>query len=511
MRVDRVALRWRLRPRGALRMFRHGYQSWSASGGGPIEVPPDPSLAADAPGLARAMFHADPTPVAVGETRSELVTALADDHAEVVLGFAGGDGHDGTFRVRGAELLAEAYLGRAELAGGETRDLHAVVTYPGPAAAGLEHWATAIGSAAAARTSAPYQVGWCSWYHYFHHVTEEAFRANLARAGDWPFDVFQLDDGYQAQIGDWLDTSDAFPSTLDQLAGTVSQRGYTAGLWLAPFLVSPRSRVANDHPEWLLKRASGRPAVGNVNPAWGGDVWVLDTTRTDVLEHLERVARALVRMGWRYLKLDFTYAPALDGLWHDPRLTPAQRVRQSYDAIRRGAGPDTFLLGCGAPLGPCIGVVDGMRIGPDVAPRWEVAGSLPGYADTAPATVNAWRNTLARSFMHRRLWLNDPDCLMLRTEATQLTTAQIDAWADAVAASGGMAIVSDDLGVLGRRARRRLERLVTAGRAIDDAARHGNAPRCTDLLERWTPTALTCGGTTLTGDPASGHARLSIR
>ena len=78
----------------------------------------------------------------------------------------------------------------------------------------LETWAARVGAAGSARTSAPYQVGWCSWYHYFHGVTEQHLRSNLARAADWPFDVFQLDDGYQAAIGDWLDTNDKFPSDL---------------------------------------------------------------------------------------------------------------------------------------------------------------------------------------------------------------------------------------------------------------------------------------------------------
>jgi alpha-galactosidase len=268
--------------------------------------------------------------------------------------------------------------------------------------------------------------------------------------------------------------------------------------------------VARRHPDWFLRRPSGRPAVGNVNPPWGGEVWVLDTTRPDVLSHLRDLATTLAAMGWRYLKLDFTYAPSLDGEWHDPSLTPAQRVRQAYDAVRAGAGDETFLLGCGAPLGPCIGVVDGMRIGPDVAPTWEPASTLPGYGDTAPAAVNAWRNTLARSFMHRRLWLNDPDCLMLRTSGTKLTEVQVRAWADAVAVSGGMAIVSDDLSILGAAAAELLDDVLAVGRAVDDAAVARAAPACPDLMDRWTPTTLTGGGFTLTGDPVAGRAARTI-
>jgi alpha-galactosidase len=189
-----------------------------------------------------------------------------------------------------------------------------------------------------------------------------------------------------------------------------------------------------------------------------------------VLAHLEALAAELVAMGWTYLKLDFTYAPALDGDWDDVTLTPAQRVRQAYDAIRRGAG-GAFLLGCGAPLGPCVGVVDGMRIGPDVAPHWEPRASWPGYADTVPSTANALRNTVARQFMHRRLWLNDPDCLMLRTTATELTEAQITEWAMTVARSGGMAIVSDDLALLDANSRDLLNEVVALGRAADDRYR----------------------------------------
>lgn len=251
-----------------------------------------------------------------------------------------------------------------------------------------------------------------------------------------------------------------------------------------------------------MQRSTDRPLIGAVNPGWGGVTWVLDTTLPEVQAHLESVARTLVAMGWTYLKLDFTYAPSFDGLWHDPALTPAERVRAGYDAIRRGAGDDAFLLGCGAPQGPCIGVVDGMRIGPDVAPHWLPVEGTP-YPDTGPATVNAWRNTLARSFQHRRLWLNDPDCVMLRTTDTELSEAQIDTWAQAVALSGGMVLVSDDLALLPAATRARLDELLTIARAADAAAAAGTTPACPDLLDTWTPTTLE-SVTRLTADPTTG-------
>jgi alpha-galactosidase len=217
-------------------------------------------------------------------------------------------------------------------------------------------------------------------------------------------------------------------------------------------------------------------------------------------------------MGWRYLKLDFTYAAALGAPVprHDPRLTAAERVRAGYDAIRRGAGDDAFILGCGAPLGACIGVVDGMRIGPDVAPSWNVPAAAwhpAGYEDCEPATANALRNTLTRSFQHRRLWLNDPDCLMLRTSDTALTDAQLRTWAAAVAISGGMALLSDDLARLDPSARTLLDEVVAIGRAVDDDARAGTTPRCEDLFDSWSPGTLAARETRLVADAIGGTSQ----
>jgi 2-hydroxy-3-keto-5-methylthiopentenyl-1-phosphate phosphatase len=91
-----------------------------------------------------------------------------------------------------------------------------------------------------------------------------------------------------------------------------------------------------------------------------------------------------------------------------------------------------------------------MRIGPDVAPSWHVDQPvvIPGLGGTHPSTRNGVRNTLARAFMHRRLWLNDPDCLMVRATDTKLTRAEATTLAAAIAVTGGMVIFSDDVPVL---------------------------------------------------------------
>jgi hypothetical protein len=126
-------------------------------------------------------------------------------------------------------------------------------------------------------------------------------------------------------------------------------------------------------------------------------------------------------------------------------MTRGETLRRGLEAIRDGAGRDAFILGCGCPLGQAVGIVDGMRVGPDVAPYW--GSTSTGAGD--PSTVYALDAIIARSFMHRRLWLNDPDCLMLRATETRLSADERAALAAVIASSGGMLLISDDMALLG--------------------------------------------------------------
>jgi len=220
-------------------------------------------------------------------------------------------------------------------------------------------------------------TGWCSWYYYFTKVSEADVAENLTAASergvDWRY--FQVDGGYETAIGDWLPANSRFPGGLRGLAERMRKSGRVPGLWVAPFIGAWNSRLYREHSDWFISDDDGKPVKAGWNPNWGllGVYFGLDTTHPGVQQFLRELVSTIVHdFGFKYLKLDFTYGAALCGRVHDPTVSPAERLRLGHQIIREAAGDDVFILGCGCPLSPVLGLVDAMRIGPDVAPYWFV-------------------------------------------------------------------------------------------------------------------------------------------
>ena len=128
----------------------------------------------------------------------------------VLAGFIGAATSLSTLTIASPEkIMARAILDDVTLSPGASRELDPLLfaTADESAARLAARWADAAGRWMNARVSAPFQRGWCSWYHYFHAITEDALRANLksleAMRSDFPIDVVQLDDGFQSALGDW--------------------------------------------------------------------------------------------------------------------------------------------------------------------------------------------------------------------------------------------------------------------------------------------------------------------
>jgi alpha-galactosidase len=261
---------------------------------------------------------------------------------------------------------------------------------------------------------------WCSWYSLYNTINERVIDQVLHGLDGLPFDVIQIDDGWQISLGEW-EANNKFPSGMKTSADKIRATGRNAGIWLSPFITPQKSIFAREHQDWLLYDENEMPVYAGIG--WSGELNALDSSNPEVLEWLDKTIRKLVNWGYTYLKLDFLYAAALPGL--RKRDIPRESAyRQAMQVIRNAAGKDTYLLACGAPILPVLGICDGIRIGPDVAPFWE-SKPLSVWLNNPnhPGLKNGIRTSL------HRLWLKeiiniDPDVAYFRSRHNQLTSIQ---------------------------------------------------------------------------------------
>ncbi len=330
-------------------------------------------------------------------------------------------------------------------------------------------------------------VGWCSWYQYYSKVTSAQISENLHALkkvrGQLPLKKFQIDDGWQRQVGDWLSFRRTFPHGLAGLVKEIRLAGFHPGLWLAPFIVHPGSSLRRQHPDWLLRSAEGRLA-------YAGFVWntfnsALDLTNSKAQQYAVKVIQtAAAKWHFPYLKLDFLYAAALKGKYQDDTKTRAQVLRHGLEVIKKAAGKNVILLGCGAPLGSSIGIFPILRIGADVLESWysQYFGlkTIFRHEPHMPSARNSIQNILSRSFLHRKWWINDPDCLLVRP-TSQLTLTEVQSLATAIGMTGGSILLSDNLAALP------LDRVQLAASLLPPI---GKRPRVLDWFDAHSPTRV---------------------
>ncbi len=409
------------------RLFRLGYQSWSPSGTIFFKSLPERSLFSTVGIMSRGSSLWN---LKLSDSHREEWMAMFLDASEgrsMLIGFS-----DMTKRICGVDIVlkkqksglesAEAwdYAEKRILRKGEKIDGQELIILAG-------HWPEKLLNDyidyAASRNEIELKdktmKGWCSWYAYHDRISSRNILENTRRIAelncDHGLEYILVDDGWQSEVGDWMNHKASMEGGMETLCGSIRELGFKPALWIAPFLAARRSELFKHHPDWFIRDGKGRARYAGFNVIWKSRVYALDASNEDFLSWLRHVIETAVeKWGVELLKLDFLYAAVLDGYRSESDICGARALRKGLEAIRESAG-NIPLIGCGCPLGPAIGLVDVMRIGTDTGRRWRYPwiDRLMGLP-VMPSLYNNLKGTMTRFFLDGRWWKNDPDCLYLQ-------------------------------------------------------------------------------------------------
>lgn len=263
-------------------------------------------------------------------------------------------------------------------------------------------------------------IGWTSWYNYYTSISEKIIEDNLTAfaKNNIPIDIFQIDDGWQQAVGDWLNINSKFPNGLTPIVNKIHQQNCKAGLWLAPLTCEQNSFIVKEKPHWILKNEKGENLKIGFNPMWSYWFYALDIYNDEVRTYLKNVFNVILQ-DWKFdlVKLDFLYGNALI-----PRngKSRGQIMHETMQFLKACVG-DKMILGCGVPLSAAKNTTDYCRIGPDIHLHWDFSLLKWIRARERPSVLNAIHNTINRRQLSGKWFWNDPDVFLLRNTNNKLS------------------------------------------------------------------------------------------
>lgn len=324
--------------------------------------------------------------------------------------------------------------------------------------------------------SGPPALGWESWYYYATRISRGRLLENAQlleeRFGDRPgFDLVQIDDGWQEANGAWW-PRERFPDDFGELVEEIHRLDLRCGLWLAPFMVEPGAvGLGTDHEDWcVVDHETGARLLDRHGR------WALDASNPAVVDYLRDLGTQVGGWGIDMVKLDFLYLGAQEGARHDPAVTGTQALRRGLRAFVDPLGEEVYVLGCGAPMLPMVGICHANRIGHDLAVP--VLGRV--YGQPLRDDWTGWkgikaqaRQAATRWALHGRWFHNDPEIVMAwgsdgRGGPDGYSLEESHTQAVVAALVGGPFLLADQLATLLPEERAVLEDPEVLGLAWDD-------------------------------------------
>lgn len=276
----------------------------------------------------------------------------------------------------------------------------------------MEDYGSRVAAFHKLQLSKPSDLGWATWYQYYTKISPqiilEASKELKEKLFSFGFHLLQVDDGYQKKAGDWTDLKENFEKQfVENLPVKIKNDGLRAGIWLAPFMVDKKSKLAQSvSSNWFLHDYKGNFLTYYI-PGHSTN-YILDVTNPEVEKYLLSIVKYYRDSGYNYLKIDFLFLEAAAAKRFDPRFSGIAAYIKGLSIIRKAAGSAVTLLLSGSIDLPGLGLGDANRVGPDIA--YDVFGG-----NTRLAYIKAELSAVASHFFMGQRWFTpNTDALMLR-------------------------------------------------------------------------------------------------
>ena len=251
------------------------------------------------------------------------------------------------------------------------------------------------------------------------------------------FEWFAVGPQYAVAPGDWLIPSTPFKDHMGSLSRSINEFSMGPALRLAPFLVSPKSTMAVEKRDWLVKSNNGSPVSV---PGYAGDralFYVLDITHNAVVSHIHHMFTVMRdRWGFRSFIIERMMDSAVAGIRQDGLLEIGSLLVKAAMTIRNSVGNKVMLSASDLPLLTTSGI-------------WNSQSVVP-ISDLFPANSFHYQKSMsaASAMLHRSRWKDSGLVLCSGLLPIQLFGADYGTAAqtmlNAVALVTGMIMLSGD-------------------------------------------------------------------
>lgn len=145
-----------------------------------------------------------------------------------------------------------------------------------------------------------------SWETMTFDLSDKKIRAFAEKTKEIGADLLVVDDGWFSKrnddttsLGDWFVEKDKFPDGLKKTADYVRELGLMFGLWFEPEMISRKSKLFQEHPDWALYQSGRTQIVGR-------NQYILDLSRQEVQDYIVKcLSDRIDEIGIDYIKWDF--------------------------------------------------------------------------------------------------------------------------------------------------------------------------------------------------------------